>query len=547
MMTPQQEQALLDATALGLDDDLRAAYAKMLGMIREGMAPRDAIQAVQRDFRGQYAQLLADGFSAILGRAVGGDSVLAMKVSGVTLSQRLYQQSRETSAVVSAMIDRHVKGFDDARKLTLAIYEGYGFKPNELLKLSPKNPKLPQYLRRELLTDPTLRGELQRHFTRVQAANLKTPALRAAYLQYLDGIEKGAGQDLLDRRLSVAYHERMRYLANRIAQTELHRSYTDRQAVELMADAEVEYVQIRMSQTHPRLDICDMIAGVDRYGLGKGVYPTAEAPKPPFHPFCRCMASPRLDLYGAKARAKPGAEQAWLRQQSGAEAAQIMGSRARRDAVLKGADPLAAWNERADPMYHVKRVGEVDGTNWPQALQPESVAKVRTPAELAGTYPVDKMPTMKTLSADEKREYSDWARAVLADDYRARHEFRRVGFLPARVMADTDVQALRPVGDEIEISDHQLRHGRRPAKIRRGQALTVDELALLPAELEKALWLFDSVDKNLLAVFEVTRAEGVGKAAIRVNHVRGGTEYNAVVTTGFLSERNLKAVRYREI
>jgi hypothetical protein len=59
--------------------------------------------------------------------------------------------------------------------------------------------------------------------------------------------------------------------------------------------------------------------------------------------------------------------------------------------------------------------------------------------------------------------------------------------------------------------------------------------------------MFDTADKNLLAVFDVDRLDGVGKAAIRINHVRGGTEHNAIVTTGFLDERNLKSKRYREL
>lgn len=97
-MTPEQEQALLDATARGLDGDLRDAYRKLVDLIGQGMAPRDAIREVMANFRGQYADLLAQGFSAILARSVGSESVLAMQVSGVTLSQRLYAESRQVLA-----------------------------------------------------------------------------------------------------------------------------------------------------------------------------------------------------------------------------------------------------------------------------------------------------------------------------------------------------------------------------------------------------------------------------------------------------------------
>jgi hypothetical protein len=78
----------------------------------------------------------------------------------------------------------------------------------------------------------------------------------------------------------------MRYFANRIAQTELHRAFTTKQAADLMEDEEVEWVQWRLSVTHPRPDICDLHAHVDRYGLGPGVYPKPLAPLPPAHPHC---------------------------------------------------------------------------------------------------------------------------------------------------------------------------------------------------------------------------------------------------------------------
>ncbi|MDP2811774.1 MAG: hypothetical protein Q8O34_16675 [Rhodocyclaceae bacterium] len=366
MISPEQERALLDATALGLDDDLRAAYRRMMALIDSGMPPREAIRDVLATFRGRVAHLLTVAFSAILGRSVGTVSVLAMKVSGVSLSQRLYAQSRQVSALVAGIINRHAAGFQDARKLTLDLYEGYGFKVDEVLNLSRRNPKLPKYLRRELLTDPGLAGDLTRHFTRVRAARIKTPALKAGYLQYLDGLERGAGRAALDKKLDVAFHERMRYFANRIAQTELHRAYADRQAVELMDDEDVKYVQWRMSGTHPKTDICDYFARVDRYGLGPGVFPKALAPKAPAHPFCRCVCSPRLDISpGAKARERPQAGREWLKEQGINEGAAVMGSRAKLQAALQGADPVAVWNANADPMYRVGTVGATDPNGGP--------------------------------------------------------------------------------------------------------------------------------------------------------------------------------------
>lgn len=365
-MTPTQERALLDATAAGLDDDLRAAYRRLIELIGEGMAPRDAVAAVMETFEGEYAQLLADGFGAILERSVGSESVLALQVGDVSLSANLYDASSETAAVVQGIVERHAKGWQDARALTLQIYEGYGFNASEPLKWSRRNPKLPRYMREALMTDMGLSSDLKRHFTRLQAEKLRTPALRASYLEAIDALEEGRGEKVLARKLEVAFQERMRYHANRIAQTELHRAYADRQAVELMDDADVEFVQWRMSATHPRTDICDYFAKVDRFGLGPGVFPKALAPKAPAHPFCRCVLAPCLDIpLGTPYVDNPEAGRAWLQQQPISVGAEVVGSRAKRLMALSGADPVAVYNERTDPRYRILTVGEVERDGWP--------------------------------------------------------------------------------------------------------------------------------------------------------------------------------------
>lgn len=359
-MTPEQEQALLDVVALGITSDLDAAHAELMRMLDEGVAPRDAVAAALATFQVQYAETLATAFTAILEQSVGTASVMAMQVSGVSLSAWLYHKAKETGQIVAGIIDRYVKGWQDARKLTLELYEGYGFKDREVINVTARNKRMPKYLRQELLTDPGITGEMARLFARVQTSALKTPALKAAYMEYLDAIKDGKGQAFLRKRLRVAFHERMRYFANRIAQTELHRAYADRQAAELMQDADVVWVQYRMSGTHPRADICDLFAKRDLYGLGPGVYPKAACPKAPCHPHCRCVVSPRLDIpAGAKASLRRGADRAYLRSMDASEAAKVLGSRERLQDALNGADPMDIWNRDTDPLYKVRTVGDV--------------------------------------------------------------------------------------------------------------------------------------------------------------------------------------------
>src|SRR5574337_520583 len=141
---------------------------------------------------------------------------------------------------------------------------------------------------------------------------------------------------------------------------------------------------------YPRTDICDYLAHADRYGLGPGIYPKHLAPKPPAHPHCRCILQPLTGLNPAtKWRERPGAAQAWLREQGLNEGAAVMGSRARRDAVLKGADPLALWNERSDPLYRVRMVREgADGGGLAQRLELSKPSTPRMPpTDNAGMLP----------------------------------------------------------------------------------------------------------------------------------------------------------------
>jgi hypothetical protein len=360
-MTPAQERALLDATAEGLDDDLRKAFDQLMAKIRAGTEPRDAVQQVMETFTGQFSETMATALSGIIADSVGTAAVMQMEVGTVSLSRKLYAQAEQTAGIVQGIADRHAKGFGDVRKLALELFEGYGFRDEEVLNLKPGNSALPKYLREELLRFPELADDIGELLGRVRslADEVKTPALRQSYLDLIDAMEKGVGDEVLAKKLRVAFYEKMRYFAQRIAQTESHRAFAERQAFELMDDTDVEYVQWRMSPTHPRADICDYFANLDRYGLGRGVYIKGQAPVAPAHPFCRCVLSPRLDLTGKKPKPRDGAERAVFAAYSEREAAQIAGSRAKLAQVQAGADPMAVHNATVDPAYRVRTVEQI--------------------------------------------------------------------------------------------------------------------------------------------------------------------------------------------
>lgn len=358
-MTPEEAAAIIGVATEQIAAELEAAFAEYRRLVLDGTPPREAVEQVMRTFQGRYAETMAAAFSQILGTSVGAAAVLAMQVGAVTLSARLYADAQELGAIVQGIVQRHSSGLQDARALALELFEGYGFRPVEVLRFAASNDLLPRYLREALL--PELAGDLAAAFARLQVADLTTPALRAAYadvLRAIDAIEAGAAADLLDRKLRVAFFEKARFLATRIAQTELHRAFAERQARELMDDADVLWVQWRMSITHPREDICDYFAGVDRWGAGPGVYPKALAPVPTAHPFCRCVLAPRLDIRRKAQNERPGADQAFFRTREIGEAARIAGSAAKLEQILGGADPIAILNEGVPDAYRIRTVGE---------------------------------------------------------------------------------------------------------------------------------------------------------------------------------------------
>lgn len=354
MLPPDEEQARLESMAAMVAQRARAAFNELLQRIGNGEAPRDAIAAVTATFAGEYYSDLSVAFSAILQRTVGVADIKRLTVGKVALSERLYRHTAEVNAATDRIIREHAKGFTQARELAMQLYEGYEFKVDPLAVKA----RLPKYLR-AAMRDPSVSHGLDQIFARARAAELKTPALRAAYLQAIDEVERGAGMERLKNVIKTAWYERNRYFASRIAQTELHRVYEDQKAVEAMDDDDLEWVQVRMSATHPRVDICDFHARLDRYGQGPGVYPKDVAPKPPFHPFCRCRIVPRYDIDAdIPQRERNGADRIFMRSLSQYDQRLVAGSRERLQRFHDGETIESIHDQATRKEYRLKRVGD---------------------------------------------------------------------------------------------------------------------------------------------------------------------------------------------
>ncbi len=68
--------------------------------------------------------------------------------------------------------------------------------------------------------------------------------------------------------------------ARRVFRTEINRAHGEAFRGAAFADPDVIGTRFLLSPNHPRVDICDMHASVNRYGLGKGIYPKGKSPWP---------------------------------------------------------------------------------------------------------------------------------------------------------------------------------------------------------------------------------------------------------------------------
>lgn len=342
----------------------QAQFVRMLGLIRGGTEAREAIAQAQTGFSGAFFEQLSAAFSELLQRAVGVAEVKALPVGPISLSRRLYLNDVQTQAETLALVRQHAQGLHQARTLALRLYDGYDPATAAERPLEGRaRAELPKALR-ALTADPVTRESLQALIKRgqAQAARLTSSALRAAYSEAFDAWAAGEGDAALERRLEVAFKEKNRFMAQRIAQTELARAHQAQRAQELMADDSIEVVQVMLNPRHPVADICDLHGRADLWGLGPGCYPKANAPRPPFHPFCWCVLRSRPDLEAADARRAAGGEGAFLSGLPEGEAARVMGSRARAAEVMGGASVESVLNhERVPQMYRLQRLGGGSG------------------------------------------------------------------------------------------------------------------------------------------------------------------------------------------
>ena len=279
----------LDKLAVELDKNSKRQYEKLLKMLKEGVKPQEALSVIYLSFEKNtynydFIVALSTAFTALLEKPFTVKELLEYKVGKVKLSDKLYVDAKKVATEAKTIIEEHLAGFHNLRKLALSLYAGYDQRPEskEVIKVTKV---LPRYLKDAV---KPFASEVDTEIARLTASGLKTPALRTAYLKYLDKAELGIGQDTLTNSLKTAVAEKLRYISNRLAQTTAAKAYNVKVATDLLARDDVQYVRYALSGSHSVTDICDHFKGVDLFGVGGGIYPKGEAPLLPAHPFCRC-------------------------------------------------------------------------------------------------------------------------------------------------------------------------------------------------------------------------------------------------------------------
>lgn len=356
----------LDAAAREVQRLAAEAQAELMRLIQVSstLLTVQKVKTIQQGFNSAFVDLMTARLNNVpnSGNVWDVRMVKDMKVGDVSLSQRLYTNAQQTSQHVAALVKEHAQGQMQARDMAIRLYDGYNPKDGIVRPLegAAARAKLPKALK-QLTANPVDRAALQKVFEQGQnyARALKTEPLKAAYLQALTTWEKDKGAASLERALEIAHKEKTRYMANRIAQTELARAHQHALADTLMADETISVVQVQMSASHPIFDVCNLHANADLWGLGPGCYPKEKAPKPTYHPFCRCRIRSRPSLQAAMARETPGGEAAYLRSLPIGQAAKIAGSRTRLEQILNGAKFDDVVNAGRDSLYRLERMGDV--------------------------------------------------------------------------------------------------------------------------------------------------------------------------------------------
>lgn len=289
----------------------------------------------------------------------------------MNLSKRLHGASAEMRQTIVDTISTAMRLGKSWVGMARDLYDGY----NAGRIINPV--ELPDYLdnlvrqaRRVLAGDTAAMKsyqaairQAQAQISKVASGGAPTKALKAAYSQLLDATQSMSAE-ALDNAVRVAIEEKTRYIADRIARTEISAAWGDGFLAKHKTDPDVVAFRWRLNSRHPRYDICDLHASVNLYGLGPGVYPKNAYLRRPAHPHCMCPIEP---VYVGEIDADPDKEGRKLKAAKFDSKAmdEFLDSLPRHQQLqLLGVDGLKMWERGGDWHKHLK--------NWESTDNPKS-------------------------------------------------------------------------------------------------------------------------------------------------------------------------------
>lgn len=336
-------QKLLAAIRRG-ELELEAAHAQLsadvLAKLRETTKVRRTTAELQELFDGEFAKSFPKRVSIVrkniragadAGPAVGkqtfrtvlGDDVLdvhvretagamseaADRIAGritvdkVGLTKRMRRVDREVSQEMAQQVQR---GIRQKRGILGAA--------RKIEKLDPRAVELPKYLQ-ELEAAAragdkgAVRDIAQGYAKRIaQLGEAQTDgtflaskySLKSATKKFVAEVQTASSKQL-DAVVKRYIKEKLAYQANRIARSETVEAMRQSYVKQMAEKPGVVCFQWTLSNRHAsalhggsRMDVCDILANANAYGLGPGRYPAAHVPKLP-HPNCLCTVHAVID------------------------------------------------------------------------------------------------------------------------------------------------------------------------------------------------------------------------------------------------------------
>lgn len=217
----------------------------------------------------------------------------------MSLSHRLHGHRADIRQNIVDAISVAMKRGDSWQSAARNLYDGYS------AGHITKRVELPKYLQELSYQAKRVLAGDKRAMDKYEAAINKaeyqinklakdgtpTREMKQAFKNLVDAAKK-LNAEALNKAISVAVEEKSRYIADRIARTEISRAWGDGFFARYQDNPDVIAYRWRLSSRHPVYDICDIYADVDCYGLGKGVFPKDKFPKRPAHPHCMCLITP---------------------------------------------------------------------------------------------------------------------------------------------------------------------------------------------------------------------------------------------------------------